>query len=32
VGVGVGTDPDVVNCQTGPLAVWFAIVLLTMRQ
>src|ERR1051325_5779527 len=32
VGVGVGADPDAVKRHTGPLAVWFAIVLLTMRQ
>lgn len=32
VGVGVGAEPDTVKRHTGPLAVWFAIVLLTMRQ
>ena len=32
VGVGVGAVPDAVKRHTEPLAVWFAIVLPTMRQ
>ena len=32
VGVGAGALPEVVKLQSGPLALWFAIVLPTMRQ